>query len=117
MCGPHQREVQRVTRERLVRAEQSNRPGWNAITDASIRPERPILPFGLASKIRAHTGKPGPELLRLLAQAQEQFSGQPEEFYAAIGEVISRSSWGIALASSWLRWLGCSPGTASASCA
>ena len=39
-----------------------------------------MLPFGLASKIRAHTGKPGPELLRLLAQAQEQFSGQPEEF-------------------------------------
>jgi hypothetical protein len=91
MCGPHQREVQRVTRERLVRAEQSNRPGWNAITDASIRRERPILPFGLASKIRAHTGKPGPELLRLLAQAQEQFSGQPEEFYAAIGEKSVRA--------------------------
>ena len=91
MCGPHQKEMQRVTRERLVRAEQSNRPGWNAITDASIRRERPILPFGLASKIRAHTGQPGPELLRLLAQAQEQFSGQPQEFYAAIGEKSVRA--------------------------
>jgi hypothetical protein len=86
MCGPHQKEVQKVTRERMVRAGQSNRPGWNAITGASIRREEPMLPFGLASKIRAQIGKPGPELLRLLAQAHEQFSGQPEEFYAAIGE-------------------------------
>jgi hypothetical protein len=86
MCGPHQKEAQKVTRERTVRAEQSNRPGWNAIADACIRLQRPVLPSGLAAKIRAQIGKPGPELLRLLVQAQKKFTGQPEDFYAAIGE-------------------------------
>lgn len=86
MCGPHQEEAQKVTRERVLRAEQSNRPGWNAIADACLRLPHPILPFGLVSKIRAQIGKPGPELVRLLAQVQKNFPGQPEEFYAAIGE-------------------------------
>jgi tetratricopeptide (TPR) repeat protein len=91
MCGPHQKEAQEVTRERLVRAERSNRPGWNAITDACIRQQQLILPFGLASKIRAQIGKPGRELLGLLAQVRENFSGQPEDFYAAIGEKSVRA--------------------------
>jgi hypothetical protein len=86
MCGPHQEEAQKVTRERLVRAEQSNRPGWAAIADACIRQQGPVLPFGLAPKIRAQTGKPGPELVGLLARVREDFPGQPEDFYTAIGE-------------------------------
>jgi len=86
MCGPHQKEAQKVTRARLVRAEQSNRPGWRAIASACVRVDRPILPRGLASKIRAEIDKPGPALLGLLAQLREDFSGRPEDFYAAIGE-------------------------------
>lgn len=85
MCEPHQKAAKRVTRERLLRAEKSNGPGWNAMTDASTRLQLPLVPNGLVPEIRAQIGAPGPELLRLLTQAWTTFDGQPEEFYAVIG--------------------------------
>lgn len=86
MCDPHRKEAVKVTRQRLARAEQSNRAGWNAIASCSIRLQKPVLPRGLASQVRARIAQPGPELVALLAEAWQDFAGEPEEFYLAIGE-------------------------------
>ncbi len=51
MCPAHHREAESVINRRLARANASNPDGWAAITDASLRIDRPHLPNGLAARL------------------------------------------------------------------
>jgi hypothetical protein len=51
MCTAHHREAESVINRRLARANASNPDGWAAITDASLRIDRPHLPNGLAARL------------------------------------------------------------------
>ena len=94
MCPRHRVKADTLIRARLARANASNPDGWAAITDASIRLERPHLPGGLATKLanapqgmyvvaeRAELA----DRARLVIEAAGSFPGRANDFAVALGE-------------------------------
>jgi hypothetical protein len=94
MCTAHRREAETVINRRLARANASNADGWGALTDASLRLERPHLPNGLATKLagadEAMYVIPEPDELaeraELVIQAAGWFAGRPDELAVALAQ-------------------------------
>jgi hypothetical protein len=94
MCTAHRREADSVINLRLARANASNPDGWGALTDASLRLERPHLPNGLATKLVGADeamyviGEPEElaERAELVVQATAWFPGRPGELAVALGQ-------------------------------
>jgi hypothetical protein len=94
MCSDHRRETEKVINRRLSRANASNPDGWGALTDASLRLERPHLPNGLATKLASAEEAmyviPEPEELaeraKLVIEAANWFPGRPDELASALGQ-------------------------------
>jgi len=92
MCQAHRREAESVINRRMARANASNPDGWGALTDASLRLERPHLPNGLATKlagadtamyVRAEPDELA-ERAELVIQAAGWFPGRPDELAIAL---------------------------------
>jgi hypothetical protein len=94
MCTTHRREAESVIDRRLARADASNPDGWGALTDASLRLDRPHLPDGLATKLSGAdeamyvAGEPEElaERAELVVQAAGWFPGRPDELAIALGQ-------------------------------
>jgi len=94
MCPGHRREADSVINRRLARANASNPDGWGALTDASVRLERPHLPDGLATKLAGADeamyviGEPDElaERAELVIQAAGWFPARPDELAIALGQ-------------------------------
>jgi hypothetical protein len=94
MCPAHRRDAGRVISTRLALANASNPDGWGALTDASVRLERPHLPNGLATKL-AGAGEAmyvvperGELAMRTehVVEAASWFPGRPDELAIALGQ-------------------------------
>jgi hypothetical protein len=80
MCPAHHRGAQSVINRRLARANSSNPVGWAAITDASLRMDRPHLPNGLAARL------PG-------AETSIYVIPEPAELAERAASVIESAGW------------------------
>lgn len=93
MCPAHRHEADRVSAERLQRAQASNPDGWAAVLDACRRLELPHLPNGLASRLagadalmveRWEPDRLAP-LVTDLVEAAGWFEGRAEDLAVALG--------------------------------
>jgi hypothetical protein len=85
MCPAHRREAESVINRRLARANASNPDGWAAITDASLRLDRPHLPSGLAAKL------PGAETSIYVIPAPAELAERAEGVIEAAGWFPNRA--------------------------
>jgi hypothetical protein len=99
MCPTHRAEADAVTRTRLARADRSNRAGWAALVNATIRRELPHLPNGLATKLagaeQAMYVQPERDELaeraQLVIEAAGWFPGNARDLGIALGEDPDRA--------------------------
>ena len=94
LCPPHLQRAESLVNQRLARANASNPAGWHAITDASLRLDRPHLPNGLASRLPSADASIGiiaaPDALAERADAVVEaagwFRGRARDFTQALGQ-------------------------------
>lgn len=85
MCPAHHHEANSVINRRLARANSSNPDGWAAITDATLRIDRPHLPNGLAG------GLPGADTSIYLIPAPAELAERAERVVEAAGWFRNRA--------------------------
>ena len=95
MCPAHHHEAESVISRRLARANASNPDGWAAITDATLRIDRPHIPNGLAAGLpSAETSIydiPAPteqlaERAERVIEAARWFRNRADAFALALGQ-------------------------------
>ena len=94
LCPAHLQRAESLINERLARANASNAAGWHAITDASLRLDRPHLPNGLASRLPSAEASIAvilasdvlAERADAVVEAAGWFRGRARDFTQALGQ-------------------------------